>query len=72
MTQIEATLAGLGWITSAKAAEILNVDRSYIRWLVHRGLLTAERSGRDIYLSEIEVLLYRESHPRVGQRRKTA
>jgi excisionase family DNA binding protein len=54
------------WITTQEAAELTGYTSSYIRKAINRGLLTAQKRGRDWFLSKNEVLAYAEKMKELG------
>jgi len=54
------------WITTTEAAELTGYTASYLRKAISRGLLFAEKRGRDWFLSKADVLAYAEEMKRLG------
>lgn len=57
-------------MTLAKAAEVLGLDRNYLRVAVNRGALKATKLGRDWLVEDSEVERYRlENLGKIGKRK---
>ena len=54
------------WITTKEAAELTGYTDAYLRQLIGRGRLKAEKRGRDWFLSKADVLAYAEEMKRLG------
>ena len=54
------------WITTKEAARLTGYTTSYLRKAISRGLLRAQKRGRDWFLDKADVLAYTEEMKRLG------
>jgi excisionase family DNA binding protein len=57
------------WITTSEAAELAGYTPSYIRKAIGRGLLRAQKRGRDWFLKKADVLTYAEKMEQLGSQK---
>lgn len=54
------------WITTAEAAELTGYNIQYVRRLIAKGRVTAEKWGRDWFVEKASLLAYAEEMSRLG------
>jgi len=54
------------WITTKEAADLTGYTASYLRKAISRGLLPAEKRGRDWFLRKADVIAYAEKMKQLG------
>jgi excisionase family DNA binding protein len=61
-----------GFLTTTQTAERLNVSQARVRQLIIEGVITAEKFGRDNFISEIEVKRIEKLDRKAGRPKKTS
>jgi excisionase family DNA binding protein len=54
------------WITTKEAAELTGYTSAYFRQLILRGVLKAQKRGRDWFLRKEDVVAYADEMRRLG------
>ena len=54
------------WITTAEAADLTGYNLEYIRQMIRRGVIQAEKKGRDWWVDKGSVTAYADEMERLG------
>jgi excisionase family DNA binding protein len=54
------------WITTAEAAELTEYNPEYIRQMIRRGVIKAEKKGRDWWIDKNSIVEYVEKMKQLG------
>jgi excisionase family DNA binding protein len=54
------------WITTAEAAEITEYNLEYIRQMIRRGVIRAEKKGRDWWVDKDSIIEHQAEMKRLG------
>ena len=54
------------WITTKEAAELTGYNLEYIRQMMRRGVIRAEKRGRDWWVDKVSIKTYADEMKRLG------
>jgi excisionase family DNA binding protein len=54
------------WITTAEAAELTGYNLEYIRQMIRRGVIEAQKKGRDWWVDRASIEAYADEMKRLG------
>jgi excisionase family DNA binding protein len=54
------------WITTAEAAELTGYNLEYVRQMIRRGVVVAEKKGRDWWVDRASIKAYADKMRRLG------
>ncbi len=54
------------WITTQEAAELTGYNLEYVRQMIRRGMIVAEKKGRDWWVDKASIETYADAMKRLG------